>query len=233
MRIEHGRLFQSIIEFNEFKTIVEIGVAKGITSKFLCKAAENTGGNYYGFDVWDKHGANLNKKAKRQFKSPCSKDSVENKLKDFKNICELVQINTLKDNFSKLLKEKCPVIDFAFIDGDHSYWGIKNDFNAVYPLLNKYSIVAFHDTQKIDGCREFILDLRTIYTDGTYDIIDFPYGNYSRRVGVSLLVKRAYPILNIDIDEICGSISTKDDIQQREKNWYKYEKLKNLHKSNE
>lgn len=36
--------------------------------------------------------------------------------------------------------------DFAFIDGDHSYEGVKRDFEMYSPLVNEGGIVAFHDT---------------------------------------------------------------------------------------
>ena len=77
-------------------------------------------------------------------------------------------------------------------------------------------IIAFHDTLRIDGTREFIQDLRTIYNDGTYDIVDFPFGNLERRVGVSLLVKRSYPIIDIPIDELCNLTDRKELIYQKE-----------------
>ena len=36
-------------------------------------------------------------------------------------------------------------IDFLFIDGDHSYEGVKKDFEMYSPLVRKGGIVAFHD----------------------------------------------------------------------------------------
>ncbi|MDH5631547.1 MAG: class I SAM-dependent methyltransferase [Gammaproteobacteria bacterium] len=38
-----------------------------------------------------------------------------------------------------------PVIDFAFIDGDHTYEGVKQDFETYAPLVRKGGLVAFHD----------------------------------------------------------------------------------------
>lgn len=35
--------------------------------------------------------------------------------------------------------------DFVFIDGDHSYQGVKDDFYNVLPHLKKNTLVAFHD----------------------------------------------------------------------------------------
>jgi len=36
-------------------------------------------------------------------------------------------------------------IDFLFIDGDHSYEGIKMDFEMYYPLIKSGGIIAIHD----------------------------------------------------------------------------------------
>ncbi|MHA1582872.1 MAG: CmcI family methyltransferase [Candidatus Baldrarchaeia archaeon] len=48
-----------------------------------------------------------------------------------------------------LEKVKCVLqgskFDFLFIDGDHSYEGVKRDFEAYSPLVGKDGIIAFHD----------------------------------------------------------------------------------------
>jgi predicted O-methyltransferase YrrM len=36
-------------------------------------------------------------------------------------------------------------IDFLFIDGDHSYEGVKMDFEMHSPLVKKGGLIAFHD----------------------------------------------------------------------------------------
>ena len=36
-------------------------------------------------------------------------------------------------------------IDFLFIDGDHSYGGVRRDFELYSPLVRKGGVVAFHD----------------------------------------------------------------------------------------
>ena len=95
----------------------------------------------------------------------------------------------------------------------------------MYPLLSLNGIIAFHDTLRISGCREFIIDLRTNYYDGTYDIVNFPYGNGNRRVGVSLLVKRTYPTIGICIDEEIGSKSKSKRIYLKEQNWFKEQQI--------
>jgi predicted O-methyltransferase YrrM len=36
-------------------------------------------------------------------------------------------------------------IDFLFVDGDHTYVGVRQDFNMYGPLVRKDGLVAFHD----------------------------------------------------------------------------------------
>lgn len=38
-------------------------------------------------------------------------------------------------------------VDFLFIDGDHSYAGVKQDFEMYAPLVAKGGVIAFHDIQ--------------------------------------------------------------------------------------
>ncbi len=39
----------------------------------------------------------------------------------------------------------CRKVDFLFIDGDHTYEGVKMDFEMYGPLVRKGGIIAFHD----------------------------------------------------------------------------------------
>ena len=49
-------------------------------------------------------------------------------------------------------------VDFLFIDGDHTYEGVKRDFNMYSKLVRKGGIIAFHDIVKVpltSGCRVY------------------------------------------------------------------------------
>ena len=147
---------------------------------------------------------------------------VDNSLKTIGDRYKLVRIDTQKDQklFQSYLERWSTIgIDFAFIDGCHSYQGIKNDFDSVMPYMNEQGIVAFHDTSVIDGCREFIIDLRLTTQYNSFDIIDFPYGSGKRNCGITVVVKRGHG--DVKIDEICGSPSVPEEIYLREKNYKK------------
>jgi len=48
-------------------------------------------------------------------------------------------------------------LDYLFIDGDHSYKGVKQDYEMYSPLVRKGGIIAFHDIveHKGSGCKVY------------------------------------------------------------------------------
>ena len=230
---EHRPLLGSLVYLNQAKVIVEVGVAEAKTTDWLCRGAKVWGGKVYGYDLWDTHGL------KNQFDHWSSKEKCEEYLQsnDHTNF-ELTKINSRTPEFAELIKTKHPVIDLAFIDGCHSYDGIKNDFDIIYPQLSECGVIVFHDTMSIDGCREFMIDLRTKYNDGTFDLVTFPWGSMyygdtnvvSRRTGVSVLVKRGFAVIPQAIDEQCNLDEHFNDIYVKEEEWYEAE-LKRAAKS--
>ncbi|MEM5831577.1 MAG: class I SAM-dependent methyltransferase, partial [Candidatus Aenigmatarchaeota archaeon] len=47
-------------------------------------------------------------------------------------------------------------LDFLFIDGDHTYEGVKKDFEMYSPLVREGGIIAFHDIINKDPLRKDI-----------------------------------------------------------------------------
>ena len=52
-------------------------------------------------------------------------------------------LSTSLEKVKAILKGK--KLDFIFLDGDHSYDGVKRDFEMYSPLVRRGGIVAFHD----------------------------------------------------------------------------------------
>ena len=223
---EQGPLLESLVYLNQAKVIVEVGVAEAKSTDWLCRGAKLRGGFVYGYDLWDTHGL------MNQFQHWSSKEKCEAYLqsKGHTNF-ELTKINSRTPEFAELIKTKHPVIDLAFIDGCHSYDGIKNDFDAIYPQLSECGVIVFHDTLRIDGCREFMIDLRTKFWDGTFDLITFPWGSMfyndgnvvNRRTGISVLAKRSFATLDLPIDEQCNLDEHFQEIYVKEEEWYEKE----------
>jgi len=79
-------------------------------------------------------------------------------------------------------------LDFAFIDGDHTYEGVKADFENFGPLVRPGGLIAFHDilprpdmpSIQVD---KFWAELKTIYK--TRDLIGTDASG--RKIGIGLL----------------------------------------------
>lgn len=56
------------------------------------------------------------------------------------------QIEYHQEKSGELRKEWKEPIDILFIDGDHSYASVKNDFEMFYPFVKEQGLVIFHDS---------------------------------------------------------------------------------------
>ena len=216
--VQEWAFISGLIKMQRPRIAIEVGVASGGMARTIYSALnENTKYTgveswYTGFDMWDTHGQ------WDQFAQMGSFEMVNEDLKHIGDRYALVKVDTQKDQdtFRKELATRFTLgIDFAFIDGCHSYEGIKNDFYNVLPHMNPNGIMAFHDTAVIDGCREFIIDLRLL--NKGYDISDFPYGWEERNCGITLVTTPGFA--DVKIDEICGSPSKPEEIYEKENNY--------------
>lgn len=208
-----------LVRLQRPRIAVEVGVAYGGMATSIYKAMHenfvDTGVEswYTGFDLWDTHGIH------GQFEQMGSLELVDEKLKNIGSRYALVKLDTQKEQqqFKTQLAERFTLgIDFAFIDGCHSYDGLKNDFYNILPHMNTKGIIALHDTSVIDGCREFVIDLR-LSDDLNFDIMDFPYGTNSRNCGVTIITTPGHG--DVKIDEICGSPNEPEKIYEKENNY--------------
>jgi len=88
--------------------------------------ARNDDKHYYGIGHWD------------------DKNKVHKQWKKYGVDDVITHYKMTSQDF--LNHKKCPKsIDLLYVDGDHSYEGIKHDFNKYYPLLNKDALVIAHD----------------------------------------------------------------------------------------
>ena len=114
--------------------IVEIGVLFGTTTKILL---DNSKCLVYGID-------------------PIIPDSMDDKL-----IGSVEKINELRVNNSRfifiqdysynVIKNWKQLIDYIFIDGDHRYDAVRQDFNDWFPHVKQSGIIAFHDSALYRG----------------------------------------------------------------------------------
>ncbi len=140
------RTFQNKEEISKFikiiakerpKLVLEIGTARG-GSLFLLTKFSNSNSHIISLDLpGGIHGGGYPRPFKIFYKSF--------KLKNQK----ITFIRKDSHNPSTLLKVKKIInkrkIDILFIDGDHTYNGVKKDFEMYSPLVKKNGLVAFHD----------------------------------------------------------------------------------------
>lgn len=164
--IRPAQIRYEIIKFLELvvklkpKTILEIGTAKGGTLFLFTRIADLNatiisidlpGGPFGGgYPKW---------------KIPFYKSFARKGQKIFLIRGDSHDLTTLKKVKLILANRK---IDFLFIDGDHTYEGVKKDFEMYSPLVKKGGIIAFHDivpgpVKHVGGVPRFWREIRNKY----------------------------------------------------------------------
>lgn len=111
----------------EPKTLCEIGTATGGTN-FLLSQCFGKAKKVAGIDLI----------MKNQHKLEFYSDRLEH--------CYIRNDSTNPETFKQIQHFfKDDGIDFLFIDGDHSYDGVKRDFDIYSPLVNDSGLIIFHD----------------------------------------------------------------------------------------
>jgi len=73
--------------------------------------------------------------------------------REFNQDVDYTFLNTSSQNESvrnRVKDEHETGVDFLFIDGDHTYDGVKQDFELYSPLVNDGGIIAFHDIIEVN-----------------------------------------------------------------------------------
>ena len=119
------------------KYILEIGTASGGTLFCFCKLAKNDA-TLISIDLPEgPFGGGYPK-----WKIPIYRSFAKNNQKIYLIRDDSHKSETLEKLKSILGNEK---IDFLFIDGDHTYEGVRKDFEMYSPLVANGGIIAFHD----------------------------------------------------------------------------------------
>ena len=124
----------------EPEKLMEIGTAKGGTLFLFCQVALSNA-EVISVDLpGGKFGGGYSQ-VKSKLYLAFAKGEQQIKLIR-RNAHEIGTLNEVKD----ILNDS--QFDFLFIDGDHTYDGVKKDFEMYSPLVRKGGIVAFHDIVK-------------------------------------------------------------------------------------
>jgi predicted O-methyltransferase YrrM len=136
---ELNTLYDLATACEKFARVLEIGSYLGASSCYLAAALAHQDGHLFCVDTWEnqtmpegEHDTflefNNNTKALAQYITPIRKNSRELVEADIKHPLNLV-----------------------FIDGDHSYAAVKNDYEKVAPWIIDGGVLAFHDSIHFEG----------------------------------------------------------------------------------
>ena len=154
-----GNFLLNHIRLKKPKNFLEIGVFHGVTSRNVCELLYSFYGNdfkFTGIDLFANNETLLKDEyiPKIQFSNPLktiyykyinrldpySIDSVLKLLKKFEK-----NINIIKGNSNKILKEIPIIFDYVFLDGGHKYETIKNDLKNLTQVINNGGIILCDD----------------------------------------------------------------------------------------
>jgi len=142
-------LFKLSRSLSENTLMVEIGCFGGLSSAYLLEGSKNNRALLYSIDPFD---SDLEYQVRDESNlMPANKKpnmaEVETKLKIFglKNF-ELIQGLSFE-----VVKKWNKPIDLLWIDGNHDYEAVKQDYQQWEPFLKVGGIIAFHDSNKKDN----------------------------------------------------------------------------------
>ncbi len=133
-----AQLLYSMVRLIQPEVVVEIGSARGKSTCCLALACKDNGrGKVYAIDPhmknpWSDH--------------QTTGDNLEFLLGKVKAYGLQDQVEVIRAISPDAAKGWNRPIDLIFIDGDHTYEGVKADFELFQPFFSEKALVVFHDT---------------------------------------------------------------------------------------
>jgi predicted O-methyltransferase YrrM len=123
---------------------LEIGSYIGASSLMIAKGLKS-GSTLYCIDTWQNDAM-----------TEGNWDSFSEFIKNTKSVEHI--INPIRRTSIEAVKNFNLPIDYLFIDGDHSYEGVKLDVEAWFPKLKSGGIIVMHDIGWAEGVNKVIAD---------------------------------------------------------------------------
>lgn len=165
-------LLYGLVRAMKPQVCVETGSARGKSTCYIAQALrENLGGKLYAIDphrstAWNDAGEH---------------DTFPALQRNLHAIGGEAYVEIIRSGSAEAARGWSRPIDMIFIDGDHSYEGVKADWDLFLPHLARFGVVVFHDT--------------------TWSITDYPF-TVRQDLGVSRLLEElraaGYPLVTID-----------------------------------
>lgn len=130
-------LLYGLVRSAKPKVVVEIGSARGRSACFMGLALkENGSGQLYAIDPH----------TRTEWNDEGSIDTYGLLDRNVRRLRLQKQIEILRNTSDNIARNWNLPIDLLFIDGDHSYEGVKRDWKLFSPFVNPFGGVIFHDT---------------------------------------------------------------------------------------
>jgi len=142
-KLERLLLYKLALSLPKNSVFVEIGSYLGASSTFLASAAREKNSILYCVDTWGNDAMSEGKK-----------DTFNEFMKNtqrFRSV--MIPLRGLSEEVAKTFNKK---INLLFIDGDHSYKGVKKDVDSWFPRLKNKAIVIFHDVGWAESVQKVI-----------------------------------------------------------------------------
>lgn len=153
LKDEDRFLFEKVKELHDDAIIVEIGSFKGKSSVAMGYACVGTNKKIYCIDPWiSEEYFKGTKHENEDIWSAWSKSRKDNNLEDY-----LIPLKGYSTDILPKWKTICSKpIDMVFIDGDHSFKGVTDDFFVAIPQIKEKGLMIFQDVASyFEGCEEF------------------------------------------------------------------------------
>lgn len=156
----YGLLLYSLVLQKRPTTIIDVGTARGFSAVCMAKAlldAKLENSHIYTIDPIP-HDKPISWHVQKQADTDPAMGTQLTRaelLKEFEPSL-LDKITFLSDSSGQVLSEwNDGPIEFAFIDGDHSYQGVKTDIDAIVPHLSSDATLVFDDYGPIRDKHEY------------------------------------------------------------------------------
>jgi hypothetical protein len=134
---EREALYNIAKKLKDNSVIVEVGSHLGATSCMLALGSKSS--KVFCVDTW-----------KNDTMPEGLRDTFPEFKKNTKDFANIIPLRGTSENVAKTFNEK---IDLIFIDGDHSYEGVKTDVFSWISKCKNDAIVVFHDIEP--GCSKY------------------------------------------------------------------------------
>ena len=157
---EGMQLYKLAHSVPENGVLVEIGSCMGISTCYLA-AGSPASSKVYAIDLWTLGDSRL----ALPFVEQTFHRNI--KLAGFKD-----RVTAVKDCSENVAKSWDSPIDLLFIDGDHSYEGVKADILNWSVFIKEGGIIAFHDIDRLATVKKAVLSLLSSREWKPFPIVD-------------------------------------------------------------